>query len=88
MLQPWNGKRTAEPIAPATRYAARHLQSPGHHVEEEPPLGVWWEAFVHANAQIWCATLVRWIDGLAVATGRPVDASTAARRPGVWAGAA
>ncbi|MDM0009391.1 amidase family protein [Variovorax sp. J22R203] len=40
------------------------------------PLGVTWEAFVHANAQIWCATLVRWIDGLASATGRPIDATT------------
>ncbi|WP_242468379.1 hypothetical protein [Burkholderia plantarii] len=28
------------------------------------------------NATIWCATLVGWIEGLAAATGRPVDATT------------
>lgn len=77
MVHAWNGEPTSEPIAQATRDAARHLQSLGHHVEEcTPELGVSWEAFVHANAQIWCATLVRWIDGLAAATGRPIDATT------------
>jgi len=77
MLHPWNGAQTAAPIAQAARDVAVHLQSLGHHVEEVAPvLGVSWEAFVHANAQIWCATLVRWIDGLAAATGRPIAAST------------
>jgi len=77
MLHPWNGAQTAAPIAQAARDVAAHLQSLGHRVEEVAPvLGVSWEAFVHANAQIWCATLVRWIDGLAAATGRPIAAST------------
>jgi len=77
MVHSWNGEKTADPIAQAARDVARHLQSLGHHVEElAPDLGVTWEAFVHANAQIWCATLVRWIDGLAAATGRPADATT------------
>ncbi|MET3918530.1 amidase [Variovorax sp. OAS795] len=77
MVDAWNGEATAAPVAAATREAALHLQSLGHHVEEAAPgLGASWEAFVHANAQIWCATLVRWIDGLSAATGRPIDLST------------
>lgn len=77
MVHSWNGEATAGPIAQATREAARQVQSLGHDVEEVTlPLGVTWEAFVHANAQIWCSTLVRWIDGLASATGRPIDATT------------
>ncbi|KAB0325087.1 amidase [Janthinobacterium sp. PLB04] len=52
----------------------RLLQSLGHHVEEvQAALGVSWEAFVHANASIWCANLVPWIDALAQESGRAVS---------------
>lgn len=74
---PWNAGAVDADIAQATQLAALHLQAQGHQIEESSfDLGVSWEAFVHANAQIWCATLVRWIDGLASATGRRIDAST------------
>ncbi|WP_070254924.1 amidase, partial [Janthinobacterium lividum] len=57
--------------------AVRLLQSLGHHVEEvSPALGVSWQAFVHANASIWCANLVPWIDGLAQESGRGVSLDT------------
>jgi amidase len=34
------------------------------------PLGVTWEAFVHANAQIWTGNLVGWVDDIGAAMGR------------------
>ncbi|MFE5538585.1 amidase [Streptomyces sp. NPDC056492] len=77
---PWSG-RTVEPaVHEATLAAARLLESLGHHVERVEvatvDLGVSWEEFVLANARLWCANLVQWIDGFAEAFGRPVDEST------------
>jgi amidase len=77
MLHPWNGARSAPAIASATLATAHHLEGLGHRVEEVcPAIGASWEAFVEANASIWCATLVGWIDGVATATGRRADATT------------
>ncbi|MDC6133124.1 amidase family protein, partial [Burkholderia gladioli] len=76
-VDPWNGARTDPAIAAATRATARELEALGHRVEApDLPLGVSWEALVAANATIWCATLVGWIDAVAAATGRPIDATT------------
>ncbi|MFD7084188.1 amidase [Streptomyces sp. NPDC059918] len=77
---PWSG-RTVEPaVHEATLAAARLLESLGHQVERVEAaavdLGVSWEEFVLANARLWCANLVQWIDGFAEAFGRPVDEST------------
>lgn len=77
MVDPWNGDRTDAEIAAATIATARHLETLGHDVfEVTPQLGVSWAALVEGNAAIWCGTLVGWIEGLAKATGRPIDAST------------
>ncbi|MHC8287440.1 amidase [Pseudomonas sp. XS1P51] len=74
---PWNGTALDPEIADATHAVALELQALGHHVERvSAPLGTSWDAFVEANAHIWCATLVRWIDGLAAATSRPIDLTT------------
>jgi len=74
---PWNGAALDSEIAEATQTVARELETLGHHVERvKAPLGTSWESFVEANAHIWCATLVRWIDGLSAATQRPIDLST------------
>ncbi len=74
---PWNGASVDPDIADATARVAHELQSLGHQVETvRAPLGLSWDAFVEANAHIWCASLVRWIDHLATATRRPVDRST------------
>lgn len=74
---PWNGAALDPEIAEATLAVARELEALGHRVERvTAPLGTSWDSFVQANAHIWCATLVRWIDGLAAATSRPIDLST------------
>ncbi|WP_030131616.1 amidase [Pseudomonas sp. QTF5] len=74
---PWNGALLDPEIADATHAVALELEALGHKVERvNPPLGTSWESFVEANASIWCAALVRWIDGLAAATMRPIDVST------------
>lgn len=77
MMAPWHGEAPSPIVAAATVEAAGKLESLGHYVEDiRPALGVSWAAFVHANAQIWCATLVNWIDGMAAHTGRAVNADT------------
>lgn len=74
---PWNGASVDPEISDATARVARELESLGHQVETvRVPLGLSWDAFVEANAHIWCASLVRWIDHLAAATRRPVDRNT------------
>jgi amidase len=74
---PWNGACVDPEISDATARVARELESLGHQVETvRAPLGLSWDAFVEANAHIWCASLVRWIDHLAAATRRPIDHST------------
>ena len=74
---PWNGAALDPEITEATLAVARELEALGHRVERvTAPLGTSWDSFVQANAHIWCATLVRWIDGLAATTSRPIDLST------------
>lgn len=77
MTDAWNGQSSNQIITHATTEAAKLCERLGHNVSiVRPQLGVSWDEFVHANAQIWCANLVGWIDGLAGATGRPTDLST------------
>ncbi|MGK5049337.1 amidase [Janthinobacterium sp. GB4P2] len=72
-----NGARPAPAVDAALDATVRLLESLGHQVEEvNPALGVSWEAFVHANASIWCANLVPWIDALAHESGRSVSLET------------
>ncbi|MFB7056098.1 amidase [Streptomyces vinaceus] len=74
---PWSGRAVEPAVREATLAAARLLESLGHEVEVTAvDLGVSWEEFVLANARLWCANLVQWIDGFAGASGRPVDGST------------
>ncbi|MFJ9945728.1 amidase [Streptomyces erythrochromogenes] len=74
---PWSGREVEPAVRAATLAAARLLESLGHRVEVATvDLGVHWEEFVLANARLWSANLVRWMDGLAAASGRPVDGST------------
>lgn len=77
MTDPWSADRTDPAIATAVESTARLLEELGHTVfEVRPSLGVSWDAFVQMNATIWTATLVGWIEGLAAATGRPIDETT------------
>ncbi|MFK0234933.1 amidase [Streptomyces vinaceus] len=74
---PWSGRAVEPAVREAALAAARLLESLGHAVEVATvDLGVSWEEFVLANARLWCANLVQWIDGFAGASGRPVDEST------------
>ena len=69
-----NGARPVPAVETALQDTVRLLESLGHHVEEAAPaLGVSWQAFVHANARIWCANLVPWIAALAQESGRAVS---------------
>ncbi|PHV22777.1 amidase [Janthinobacterium sp. BJB446] len=69
-----NGAHPVPAVDAALDATVRLLQSLGHHVEEvQAAQGVSWEAFVHANASIWCANLVPWIDALAQESGRAVS---------------
>ncbi len=77
VVDPLNGAKTLPAIAAVLRDVARLCGDLGHHVEEATlDLGVSWEAFVHANAQFWTAGTAAWVNGLAAATGRPIDEST------------
>ncbi|MER7697687.1 MULTISPECIES: amidase [unclassified Streptomyces] len=72
------GRRPTEgTVLDAVSFAAEHVASLGHHVEEATlDLGVSWEEFVLANARLWTANLVPWLDALAAGSGRPIDRST------------
>ncbi|AGP54883.1 amidase [Streptomyces rapamycinicus] len=77
LTTPWGGREVDAAISEATRQAARLLESLGHRVEVATmELDVDWEEFVLANARLWSANLVTWIDGFAAAFDRPVDEST------------
>ncbi|MGG1949219.1 amidase [Trinickia sp. NRRL B-1857] len=77
MTNPWNGDRTDPAIAAAMRSTVALLEALGHEVADARlDIGISWDAFVQMNATIWSATLVGWIEGLAAATGRPIDTTT------------
>lgn len=77
MKDAWNGARPVPDINAALDDTVRLLEGLGHHVEvARPVLGVSWETFVLANARIWCANLVGWIDGLAQQHDRAVSLDT------------
>lgn len=77
MTAAWSGQQPTAQVDAALQVAVALCRDLGHDVDEAPvPLGVSWEEFVHANAQVWCANLVGWVDGFAAAYGRPVDLST------------
>ena len=72
-----NGARPVSAVRAALDASVRLLEELGHHVEEvSPDLGVPWDAFVQANAGIWCANLVPWMDGVAQESGRTVSPDT------------
>lgn len=77
LTQPWGGRAVAGALVDATLRSARLAESLGHQVEGvQVDLGVGWEEFVLANARLWSANLVTWIDGFAAAFDRPIDSTT------------
>ncbi|WP_411133778.1 amidase [Streptomyces sp. C10] len=85
IVQGGGRRRTVGPVADAVTRTAELLASLGHHVEEATlDLGVSWEQFVLANARLWTANMVPWLDALAAASDRPIDPSTV--QPEILAG--
>ncbi|MGE7386897.1 amidase [Streptomyces sp. NPDC004126] len=77
LTTPWSGRAVEPAVVRAAVAAAGLLESLGHRVDVTAvDLGVSWEEFVLANARLWSVNLVAWIDGLAGASGRPVDDTT------------
>ncbi|WP_328565033.1 amidase [Streptomyces coelicoflavus] len=77
LTRPWGGRAVDGAIVDATLRSARLAESLGHQVEKvQVDLGVGWEEFVLANARLWSANLVTWIDGFAADLGRPIDSTT------------
>ncbi|MER7766980.1 amidase [Kitasatospora sp. NPDC096140] len=77
LTRPWGGRAVEGTVVDAALRSARLAESLGHRVEEvRVDLGVDWEEFVLANARLWTTNLAVWIDGLAAASGRPVDSTT------------
>jgi amidase len=70
-MHAWNGAAPTDEVKRVTEDAVRLCRLLGHSVDEaEMSSGLSWEAFVHANAQIWCGNLVGWVDDIAAAMGR------------------
>lgn len=83
LTRPWGGRAVDATVVDATLRCARLAESLGHRVEEvQVDLGVGWEEFTLANARLWSANLVTWIDGFAAAFERPVDSTTRTRDAG------
>ncbi len=75
LLHPLNGLRSAPAVDEAVRVVAHLCESLGHHVTEVPlDIGVSWDGFVHANAQVWWANTAGWLDAVSAATGRAITA--------------
>lgn len=70
----WSGGPLAPEVAAALDGAARLCAELGHHVE---PIafdgGVPWDAFVDANATVWCANLAALVDFFSGLMQRPID---------------
>lgn len=64
-------------VANGVGEVADHLAGLGHGVERtELSLGVSWMAYAGASLALWCSSIALLIDGVAAATGRPIDATT------------
>lgn len=72
-IDPSNGSKTADGVASALLRLSSVLEGLGHHVELVSfDLGVSWEAFVLANAQLWGVNTAAWIDYISCETRRPI----------------
>jgi amidase len=77
LAQAWGGRRTVAPVLDALDTTVRLLGELGHRVDEAGVgLGLDWDQFVRANAQVWSANLAATVDEIAGASGRPVDPTT------------
>lgn len=72
-----SGQLNAPAVDDALDRVCKVLEALGHQVISVPTdIGLSWEAFVDLNACFWSSNTAAWIDAIAGATGRPIDAST------------
>ncbi|NWB45170.1 amidase [Pseudomonas gingeri] len=75
--QALNGQSIAPAVGTVLNQVCQVLESLGHEViPVSADIGLSWEAFVELNARFWSSNTTAWIDAIAGATGRPIDAST------------
>jgi amidase len=74
--RPLDGQALHPAVQAALQETVRQIESLGHRVEEvKPDIGLSWEGFVELNGRFWSANTAAWIDAIAAATGRGVDAA-------------
>jgi amidase len=74
--RPLNGHALHPSVKMALEQTARQLEALGHRVEAvEPDIGMSWEAFVELNGRFWSSNTAAWVDAIAAATGRSIDAT-------------
>lgn len=73
--RPLNGQALHPAVKIALDQTSRHLEALGHRIEEvEPDIGLSWEGFVELNGRFWSSNTAAWIDAIAGATGRSINA--------------
>lgn len=73
MRHPLNGRSSAPAMIDALEGVARLCERAGHHVEEvRLDIGVSWDGFVEAFAQIEAANTTTWLDSIAGLLGRKI----------------
>ena len=73
--RPLDGQELHPAVKTALEQSIRHLEALGHRVDEvEPDIGLSWEGFVELNGRFWSSNTAAWIDAIAAATGRTIDA--------------
>ncbi len=78
ITEAWTTGLAVDPAcARAATEAAELCEDLGHQVTPQVlDIGVSWDAFVEANARVWCTNIARWADGLAKETGRAISHET------------
>jgi amidase len=71
----WGGLKTDAEVLAGVRNTAQQCAALGHTVTEAAPR-IDWDPFVSTTMVFWTANLAAWIDQIAAASGRPIDAST------------
>lgn len=73
--RPLNSQSLHPAVESALMQTVRHLELLGHHAEEVmPDIGLSWDAFVELNGRFWSSNTAAWIDAIASATKRSIDA--------------
>ncbi len=75
MSTAWGGQGTDPEVLKAVKDTVRQCEASGHSVTEAAP-ALDWDEFVSTTMVYWTANLTAWIDQVAIALRRSIDAST------------